>query len=462
MADQWYSIDELPDTHGTLVASVIAANTSLARFGVSQVRRSPAAGSYFGLMRSAKIHIQISVMATQEKVVFLFFKVGSTQELVLEMQIDFEVKVADPMPNAFLGDPSQINLFLRIPPFFATDIDVASQQLLASAVGGGKDLSKLVFLSLGQTYIAGVRLDDPDLACVARLEPGSSKAVVCYQRGLSVTGQVIRYEPQTFLRLMDQVAAWARSGYTTGPLRLTVIPTSTDPRPAARILAALASSWSKARNACPREYQDALIQDLLPVFQIDGFRGEIVLRLKQDGTLAEKESDDAFRLRLSALAEEAAHPPALKVSLGPPDFLVSGDLHDQLVAALQGDAMSHLFANSGLPGADAGRFAQWFAANAKNATVFRTVKDGDKDTDVFVFSGLWDGVERTAVVAATVAVTSTESGFQVKLIGDTASMAMAYTDIPGTKLGDPDPLLPRYFLTLLNQLSVWVRAFGGE
>jgi hypothetical protein len=109
-----------------------------------------------------------------------------------------------------------------------------------------------------------------------------------------------------------------------------------------------------------------------------GFRGEIVLRLKKDGTLAEKDSGDAFRLRLSAAAEEEAVPPAMNVSLGPPDFLVSGDLHGKLVAVLQGDAMSHLFANSGLPASEHEHFAQWLAAGAREAAVFRAVKDGDR------------------------------------------------------------------------------------
>jgi hypothetical protein len=49
----------------------------------------------------------------------------------------------------------------------------------------------------------------------------------------------------------------------------------------------------------------------------------------------------------------------------------------------------------------------------------------------------------------------------VKPIDDAGSMVVAYTDIPGTRKGDPDPLLPQYFLTLLNQIGIWLRAFGA-
>jgi hypothetical protein len=461
--DNWQAIEQLPSVYNRFSANLVAENADLVRSGVSRARYREAGRADMALLPRAAVATRVYILTRQQDVVFLFIKTGVTVDLLLSLDISFEVRVQAPA-----SDPGilfwQVPVRLALPPFFSSSPAVEDRQKLAKALGQS-DPAKTIYLSTGATLLAASGTADYRTARVARLEPGGAAAAVAYQRvaGSSADEVRIRYEPQTFVALLDEVARWVRGGFRDGPPVPLPLPSAPPKAAAQRLLVAVIRSWVEARRGAAPRTGHALLLAVSPTFNVAAFQGDIVLRLRPDGGLAEKPSEDSFRLRMSVQAGDDSGRALADVSLQVPDFLVEGQLHQRLLEAMLTELpLKRMFADSGLPSSQTAAFRSWLGGGAQDALVFRVDKAGDLDTDVFAFRAAWDGVSRVAIAAAMLKIQTQGDDFEVRIQDLQGSKVLLYTDLPGSQLDPSSPQLPRYLIRLVDQLSNWIHALRGS
>lgn len=75
----------------------------------------------------------------------------------------------------------------------------------------------------------------------------------------------------------------------------------------------------------------------IPSHDLEAFLAEIILRTRADGNLATKDEDDPFHMLLSFRWQSYGDADHLRVAIGPPDFLVSGDLKKSFMDCMRSD-----------------------------------------------------------------------------------------------------------------------------
>lgn len=462
MAESLRPLEDLPEAYQRLVSALVATNLNLARSGGSRLRYPAPGPAALYLLASASITTRSYLISRSQSVLFFFLPGAATEEIILRLETSFQVR-AGTLPISPQLEHWQVPVFLLLPPFFATGVQPARAALLAKALG--EDVSKITFLDVGGMLLGAVDTADFRLARVARLDSQAAAAVVCYTRvaGSTMEKVTLRYEPATFLALVLRIAGWARSEYRSGAPVPLVIPRQAPHLAARRILTAAVRSWILARRSCYPASNNEVVRKLAPEFGVYDFRAEVVLRLRPDGTLAEKDSEDSFRLLMSVAPREEINTPGMGVSLGPPDFLVSGKLHQRMMeTAMQDAVMTRLFRQSGLPGWQLDLFQKQLRSTSTEAVVFRVERDGDTDRDIFVLRFDWQGNPRLIAAVLLVNVNSEgDDDYRVRVIDDVGSTELLYSNIPGVTGLQPSPWLPRYLLALVDQLKNWLRAVEG-
>ena len=128
----------------------------------------------------------------------------------------------------------------------------------------------------------------------------------------------------------------------------------------------------------------------MPVHDLENFLAEIVLRTRADGNIARRDEDNPFHLLLSfswQLYVDADH---LKIAIGPPDFLVSGELLQSFLNLMQSDefkksARTALLKKKWPPPRISAFLRDLNSAIVTgNCTVFRVNRRREVDTDIIV------------------------------------------------------------------------------
>jgi hypothetical protein len=431
-------VEGLPARLGAMVGSVVRANRYLAW---SAAERGQAE---FLLIRETRVDTRVYLAASESHVVF-FFRRPATEEVILDAQIAFTVRPTLVEPVAV---PRRIRAIL--PKFFGGAIPDEKRLLLAKALGE-KDPRKIIFVHLGLFYLALTDVTEIELAKASFMWHGDAAATVVLQRIEAAGSAVkIRYVPVPFLILLEEVARWAKDRHQAGPaVDLAVNPHSPEAVP--RILNALWGAWQTSATEAGRRPDPDPFEAFLPDFAIADYRADVTLRLRPDGHLAERKVDDRFRLNLELDQRDGE----LYLTTGVPDFLVEGQLHDQLMELVRDPAaVGVLFRMSRLEKRRRAAF-ETFLERAETL-VFRAEKDGDDDTEVFVFRGEWDG--ETKALAASLGVQVIRRGDDFEVKGKAAEVQLVFHNLMADP---PDPRIefPRYLLALVRQLHHWKEAF---
>ena len=95
--------------------------------------------------------------------------------------------------------------------------------------------------------------------------------------------------------------------------------------------------------------------------------------------------------------------------------------------------------------------------NDAEAFVFRAKKDGEEDTEVFVFRGTWD--EEAKALAASLRVKVVRRGADFEVKGNPADSELVFHNLIANP---PDPKIefPLFLLALVQQLHNWKEAFA--
>lgn len=440
------AVAELPARYREIVVGIRHAQRLLSASAVTK------GGTELLVLRKTSVRTKIFLASRQQRVVFLFRR-PTQEEVILDVDLDFDVApVMEPEPDA-----EAPRIFASQPPFFGTELPLGKKRALAAALDE-KDLGKLLFVDLRNFQMAAKNAEDHRIARVAFLFPGAVEPIIAYQNvgGLQADQVRIRYNPLPFRVLLDQVGRWATEKFRSSIRRELVLPKDSE-LAVQDVVRALADGWRECRDAATASSPNDPLAPLIPAFAASNYRAEVTLRLESDGTLAEKNRDDAFRLRLSLRAASDA----IDLTVGPPDFLSSGELHDRLIeATLEEDVIRRLFDQSGLLKQDRPQFESFVRDAAARAWVFRAKKEGDTDTELFVFRGDWRGSECWLITMLAVQVRF--EGGEPSVEADRGSASIVLLDNNFGSPNPPEPTIefPAFMLSLLNQLNNWQRAFG--
>lgn len=447
MSDIQGSIDELPATYRALVGEVAAVNRDLACAGMARMRRRPAWLRSFLLLRKMGVKTAVYLTAVGQEVRFFFFRRPKTEELVLKLDLQFVVTPFAASP--FRAEDLRVKAIL--PEFLSSPFTIPQMQRIAEGLQED-DWTKIQFLRAGTFIVGVVRAEDEDQARVTWLRHANAlQAESAYQK--KADGNFL-VNPLPFLSLLEEMRAWVADPINQG--RELPVPLREDaPRPMQRIVAAIANGWIESANAAQlqKQWNDPL-GDWLPPLSVQDYNANLVIRLRSNGQLAEKDSEDAFRLRLMATVQAEDDGPVARLSVAPPDFLLSGDMHDQLLDnLLQPFPVARIFADTQLKKFERQRFEKFLQDACKDALVFRVRRSGDNDTDLFAFQGDWNGERQFVIVAATFKVLHEDDG-SLRIRVDADSIQAIYCNLNG---GSPELKveLPQYMLRLLSQLQHW-------
>lgn len=441
------AIEYLPACYGEIVHGVMEAQRMLALSAIA------ADAEAYYLVRSTQVTSRAYISVTQDQRIFFFFHRPSTEDVVLEMDTGFSVTPLMRRPRGDIVDrPIEITEASTIvavqPPFFGDDIPSRNKTLLAAALGEGQ-LDKIAFIDLGLFFLGVTRPDDILRARVAYMWHADAKARIIFPTSPPGAAR-LSYEPEPFRMLLDEVANWAKSGFKTGePWPIHLGRQSDEAIP--QILETLVSGWNAARRATLHPADDPL-WELVPDLEILHYRAAITLRLQPDGRLAVKPDDDDFRLEMAVEEREGR----MTLSVGPPDFLVSGTLRDQIMTEVLTAKIIRRWAESAGLGNTLGFFETFLRAAAPQALIFRGEKQGFTDTEIFVFEGDWAGNTRQVIAAVELKVRKIGDDFEVKADEDTAEVI----HLTGAPAGFVHGLaFPKFLLSLVNQLRNWENAF---
>ncbi len=439
-------IADFPRAFAGLVRGIGSTNRRLALADWARMRRRPVTLRQTHTVRSASLRTKVFLQKVGHEVFFFFIRRPATEEVILDLRLDFEVmpSVEDTAPES----PALVNATVKLPSFLVDSPSDQERAVLAAALHE-KDPAKIVFLKLGLFRMGAISPEDPGRAQVAWMLHDSARASIVYTP--------LAFNPDPFLILLQAAEDWARSGFREGSSVSIGAGTTAPRRPLAKIVRAMLDGWTAACQAAVDSSTADPFDTLRPALDIRNYQGEITLRLRADGEIAEKLRDDDFRLRVSLMIENEGAAAAATLVAAPPDFLTGGDLHDRMIDILcEKQNLDHLFSDTGLPKAARARFEQFIRDAASDALVFRARKDGDRDSELLSFRGDWDDAERLAVVSAIFIVKHTASGLEVKLDVDGADppLKLVFCDLSSSP-PRPGKELPQYLLRLIAHLHNW-------
>lgn len=441
------AIRNLPACYGEIVRGVMAARRLMALSAIARDAET------ISVVRSTQVTSRAYLSVAQGKGVRFFFRRPPTEEVVLEMDTGFSVtplmrSPADDReaPPLEVGEISSITAMQ--PPFFGDGIPPESKALLAEALGKGR-FDEIAFADLGDSHLGVTQPSDVRVARVAYMQRGEANARIVFPtspRG----AKNLSYEPEAFRKLLDEVARWARNSFKSGePWMIELEHQSNEAIP--QILRALVSGWSTARKATVLPPGDPL-RDLMPDLEILNYRAAVTLRLQPNGQLATKPDNDNFSLEMSVAEQDGQ----LKLAVGPPDFLVSGPLREQIMAEVLTAKIIERWAKSAELDEMLGHFEIFVRAAAPQALVFRGEKQGSSDTEILVFDGEWAGKPRKVIASIELKVKKIDGEFQLNINEDSAKVVYLTDAPPGFEHGIA---FPKFLLSLIDQLRNWENSF---
>ena len=391
-------------------------------------------------LRTVKLDWQISFSKTKTSV-FFFFRRRSETWVMLAASVSLDVRAANPLEPRPAPAIEVIRRVVTFPNFFWVDPSPDEIKMFGPP-GATKENTVFFKLSSGRNILA---ISNPELGKKAtlRYSPGGIPGVV--------EPQDKKYSLAPFIDLTWTIRDWLAQGKpSSGAIELTGPPNQDTP--VHQILTALLQAYVDSAASLGVSPAHALFVSYL----IDGYKISLNLRVRADGSLAEKKEEEAFRVIIAAKTKRGP-PPTITVDLEPPDFLIGGSLFDAFFSAFTPPEPLRRLAKA--VGLDPG-FVRLFLASAKStATVFRIARHKEHDDDLMVLSGELVGSPTTLVIKASFVVKTEKDPPSVELTDETIEVLKIVGDI-----SDPSAKIPfdfvEYYLMLASSLRHWLAALG--
>ncbi|HEX7312731.1 MAG TPA: hypothetical protein VF297_02360 [Pyrinomonadaceae bacterium] len=392
-------------------------------------------------LNAARIGLRLFFAKTGSTTVFFIFRKKSETWVMLEALVTLELHsapVSEPTPVLSV---EEITRLVTIPAFMWVDLTEADAAKFGPP---GATPLNTVFFRLGA--------EGKDVFAVKSPETGK-KATLLYSPG-GVPGEVEpkggKYSLRPFLEMVRTLRDWiAQEKPAFETYKGVGLPT--EDTPVHEILTRLLQAYVVSHNSLK---PDAAPPPLRQSYRIAGYGATLKMRLKADGTLAQKKEEEQFQLAVE-MKLTTGETPTASVTLAPPDFLIAGPLYDAFFSELEAPAGYEAIARAGnIPVSEVRKF---LAAARPGSAIFRVSRGSDSDTDILVLTGgTLSGGPATLIVEAEFAVNVKDGPPTVrlknrprvtKLEGDAASFK---TDYDGAE----------YFLRLARGMWLWVQTLG--
>jgi hypothetical protein len=427
-------LDALPEQFRQIVEALTAAQRSAAWSAFAS-----GADTLF-VFRETRLKNRIFLTSSQRGLGFSFRRPAEA-EVVLDADVSMTLR-----PRVGSGPRVEpvTRLEASMPRFFGSGVGDGTRRALSAVVGG--DPARLVFVDLGPFALAARNAGDIDAARAAfMLKSAASGDLVLPRPGANFS-----FAPLPMLLVLNAIAEWH-----AGSSRIQTLSADRDAAEAApRVLAALVEAWNQSRIAGQGQEASPEIAALLPGIAATDFEASVVLRLKDDGRLAARRAEDNFQLRLSLRSEGSR----LMMRVAPPDFLVSGSLHAQMLQELKTqEAMKQLVEQS----AGNGRLVNAFLEGPA-PIVFRAQKNGADDIEMFVFKRDWSdisGMAATLPLRVEREEGSPDGALKVVARGRETKLVYLCAEGEGVQPVTATKDFPRHLLKLVDRLHNWEEAF---
>jgi len=453
--DETYRLEALSGTAAALARAVPHASAELvvASAGALVDPRRPAGATF--VLRDSRVRLQLYLARKRTRLHLIFSRPAWPNRVVFNTRLSFQVTptLAEPA-GALRAD--EVGYRLVLPRFV---IARPTPHQLDTLAPPGATRRNTVLMAIGPEGRDVLAVKDPD--------PKRCKAEWRYTlRGVPSPGAELHghWPLGPFLALTEAIRSWVSSGCEGGDERPMGAPHSDERSEPRRLLYQIVKAYCAAATAVGRTSNKGprlrgFLEPLAVAYGLGSYEADVVLRLMPDGSLARDEADDLFQLLLRVRVGQEAGRAKAHVAIGPPDFLVSGEMHRAFLDALARDrAVAELRRklarlDKRLAPSD-GAVRRFLADFGPSASVFRTTRAPGTDTDMVLIPGAVGGRRVLVVFHARFVVDVEDEEQPVTLDG--GSVRALYAGAP-----DPDALafdreVVRYFLRLIVAVRNWI------
>jgi hypothetical protein len=195
---------------------------------------------------------------------------------------------------------------------------------------------------------------------------------------------------------------------------------------------------------------------MMEVFQeylIGKYEFALKLRLKADGSLAEKKEEEQFQLVIDA-GISSATPPVASVVVEAPDFLVDGPLFDAFFSSLTPPSAVEAIADE--LDLNPGFVRPFLIAAKSGAAIFRSGRDDGRDRDILVLSGNLTGSPSVVIITAEFEVDADRNPPRVELLEDSVNAKRFDGLDPGSAVIGFEFI--EYYILLASSIRRWLGA----
>lgn len=307
--------------------------------------------------------------------------------VILDAQVSVSIRTTSPIEQQPTPALHEIQRRIEYPTFLWTDPTEAEVIFFGPP---GATLENTVFFKLGSTGENILAIMNPELGkrATLRYSPNRIPGPVEPKSG--------KYSLRPFLDLTSTIRDWLSKDKPTTTATLTV-GTPRQRTVVHQILTALLQAYVDSNKALKTPEMPAVFQD----YMIGKYEFALKLRLKADGSLAEKKEEEQFQLVIDA-GITSATPPVASVVVEAPDFLVDGPLYDAFFSSLTPPSAYGAIARAlRLSPPSPPEIVRPFLIAAKSgAAIFRSGREDGRDKDIMILSGDLTGSPSIVIINA--------------------------------------------------------------
>ena len=438
-------IENLPAQLATLAGKIPAAGRLITAASVDSWTLPPGRAQVTYL-RAARITLRLYFAKSGTTTILFIFRKETGRWVMLEAVVSLALRAASAAEPARVLAVEDIRRLIRVPSFLWLDV---TEDAVATFGPPGATPENTVFFRLGD----GGR----DILAIRNPEAGK-KATLRYSPG-GVPGQVEprdgKYSLRAFVNMTRTLRDWLAQD-RPALLTLESVGPPADDTTVNRILTKLLQAYVDSSNAqVAADPPDDAPLPLRQFYRIASYVVTLKLRLKADGTLAQKEKEEQFQLAADmALSDDPT--PSATVTLDPPDFLVSGPLYDAFFGEL--GTPTTLAAIARAMKTDAGFLRPFFTSARPASAIFRVDRSADSDTNILMLTGQLLGAPATVIIQARFRVNAKKEHPTVELLdSEPQVISMQGEDPGGFQIGFT---YVEYFLLLARINWLWVGALA--
>ena len=416
-SDAERGIERLPGYAGNIAKSVVQAADRIFHIGLT--RPVMPLETYF--LNQVQFTWAFFIVKTTDARVLFFFKRRARKQELISAKVSFVFKL---LPDRPATDAGLLTYQYRFPPFirqFTTQADIDRYApRMPSMVS--PNLENTLTIALGDRNENTLSVLKPSSRFDARVRFTPEKGGPLEFKGEGEWPIVV------VIQLTETLRKWAQRKFRDGTAVEFVPSYPKDGQPpdaddkndvVHMVIEQIAKSYFKAASAMAHDNGTIFdaVSKLGVGYGVDGFEASVRMRLNKDGELSDADKDDPFYLNLDlSIARETSGPKAF-VSIGPPDFLVTGENRQCFLDALKNEdravgkiekQLNRIYAKK--------EYAQIFENNpiqisrneirafieraAQDSVVFRILHGKKKDTDVIFMKSDFDGIPFYMILCA--------------------------------------------------------------